>query len=457
MRYFAQPTSSHSLDDGVGDESYELSNYVNNEADALPTQFQSIDEQFTTEKSDKSNDIPSLKDVFTEERHFFNNNDKVLAPSHSLRHRQNTFPRIISFEGVKDNWVNYLRGESDDEKRFIHISDKALKEQERLLDSDDFSYRDPLYEGECVPMQKWQETSFPNCNLFHELDYHGMSRTEEFEYYANGGYNHIFWLNETEKDDDPELVVKILKYGTEYTDRNFDRVRRDGLILERLTKSPHVLDTYGFCGFEVLTPYADGGTLSSKLRSWGHGKLKLSRKTRLKYAVEVAAGLAAVHDIDGEGLSSVAHGDLKGGQYLFQDGVMKLGDFNRGRFLRRNSTAPDTACTYTIGKNDAAFRSPEEYEYLPQTSAIDVYALGSILYELLTAKEVWYDTDTKKAQKYIRKGKLPEIDDEILESKDPVYVALKEAIDMCYVFDPQKRAKAEEVASFLQKSFSELS
>ena len=113
-------------------------------------------------------------------------------------------------------------------------------------------------------------------------------------------------------------------------------MRRDGLILERLTKSPYgkrctfffitmtftlllltfdvltssffcqVLNTYGFCGFDVLTPYADGGTLSSKLRKWGRGKLKLSPMTRLQYAVDAASGLAAVHDIDGEGLSSVA-------------------------------------------------------------------------------------------------------------------------------------------------------
>lgn len=72
-----------------------------------------------------------------------------------------------------------------------------------------------------------------------------------------------------------------------------------------------VLDTYGFCGFDVLTPFADGGTLSSKLHLWQRGKIKLSKKSRLHLAFEVAAGLAAVHDIDGEGLSSVAHGDLK--------------------------------------------------------------------------------------------------------------------------------------------------
>lgn len=218
-----------------------------------------------------------------------------------------------------------------------------------------------------------------------------------------------------------------------------------------------MLDTYGFCGFDVLTPYADGGTLSSKLHAWQRKKIKLSSKRRLQLAFEAAAGLAAVHDIDGEGLSSVAHGDLKGGQYLFLNGTMVLGDFNRGRFIRRNSTAPDTACPYTIGKNDAAFRSPEEYvKHSLQTAAIDVYALGSLLYEMLTGKEVWYDEHTKTAQKLIREGELPEIDEKFLKSENPVDVALREAIDMCYKFNPEDRAKPGEVAAFLEKAYLKL-
>ncbi len=156
----------------------------------------------------------------------------------------------------------------------------------------------------------------------------------------------------------------------------------------------------------------------------------------------MSASLAAVHDIDGEGLSSVAHGDLKGQQFLFLNDEMKLGDFNRGRFLRRNSTDPQTACTYTIGKNDAAFRSPEEYKYEPQTSAIDVYALGSILYLLLTGYEVWHDTDVEQAQKFIIEGRLPTIDDELIQSDNPIDLALREAIRMCYIYDPKDRASA---------------
>jgi len=66
-----------------------------------------------------------------------------------------------------------------------------------------------------------------------------MSLTNEFEYLTHGGYNDIYYLRQKDIKDDPELAMKILQYGTDYSDRNYDRVRRDGLILERLTKSPY--------------------------------------------------------------------------------------------------------------------------------------------------------------------------------------------------------------------------
>ena len=154
--------------------------------------------------------------------------------------RSLNFPRVTFLEGSQGNWFkHFLRGKSDNQTRTIFIDERARNEQERLLDSDDFSYRDPLYEDDCVPMQKWQETSFPICNMMHELDFYGKARSDEFRFWAKGGYNQIFYVDEKDKKDDPRLAMKVLKWGTEYSDRNFDRVRRDGLILERLTKSPY--------------------------------------------------------------------------------------------------------------------------------------------------------------------------------------------------------------------------
>ena len=72
-------------------------------------------------------------------------------------------PSIIMYMDTKERLESISSDDRD--KRTIYISRRDLNEQKRLLDSDDFSYRDPLYEGDCVPMQPWQETSFPNCNL----------------------------------------------------------------------------------------------------------------------------------------------------------------------------------------------------------------------------------------------------------------------------------------------------
>ena len=211
---------------------------TSNEANAAvptSTQSKSNDEQFTEEKSDGAADDASSLRGNSNDRQFFNQKKVDGAPPVHQQQRQAHVPRMISFDGSNDNnTFNISRGERD-----IYISKLARKEQKRLMDSDDFSYRDPLYEGECVPMQKWQETSFPNCNTIHELDFYGKSRTDEFEYWQHGGYNDIFWIDEKDKKEDPELIMKILQYGTTYSDRNFDRVRRDGLILERLTKSPY--------------------------------------------------------------------------------------------------------------------------------------------------------------------------------------------------------------------------
>eukprot|EP00591_Stephanopyxis_turris_P009308 CAMPEP_0195514316 /NCGR_PEP_ID=MMETSP0794_2-20130614/5746_1 /TAXON_ID=515487 /ORGANISM="Stephanopyxis turris, Strain CCMP 815" /LENGTH=341 /DNA_ID=CAMNT_0040642539 /DNA_START=299 /DNA_END=1324 /DNA_ORIENTATION=+ len=325
--------------------------------------------------------------------------------------------------------------------------------------SDDFEHSraDSLYEGDCAPMQPWQEMSFPTCNTFHELDMSlGGLVQWSFAYYTSGGYNDIFKVYQPNRDDQ-EFVMKDLQYpDTEYTERNFDRVRRDMLIMERLTSSPYIMDIYGFCGFASMVP--NGQDPFDRLEIRRNKNDSMSQMERLELATTASRALADAHNIDHDGISSITHGDFALKQYMEVNGKIKMGDFNRGRFLRWNNKLKEP-CTYTIGHNDGTFRSPEEYEYLPETSAIDVWALGSIIFEILTGRPVWRHEKPKVAQKKIIKGEFPPFPEEVKDiedSDDPVDVILLKAIKMCYIYEPKDRPKAGVVAKFLQDNFDRL-
>lgn len=57
--------------------------------------------------------------------------------------------------------------------------------------------------------------------------------------------------------------------------------------------------------------------------------------------------------------------------------------------------------------------------------------MGLIPYEMPTGNEAWHDVDAKEAQENLMERKMPAIDEKIRKSRDPVDLALREAIGMC--------------------------
>jgi serine/threonine protein kinase len=160
-------------------------------------------------------------------------------------------------------------------------------------------------------------------------------------YVTHGGFNDLFEWRERYVDSttsggevgtSQSLAVKILQYEKDYSERKFQIVNQDAVTLERLTKSPHIYDVYGYCGFVYIVPFMTNGNLADKLSEWRHGEIEISSRERLQYALDMAWGLRDLHNIDGDGVPSATHGDLKEHQYLFRDdGRLVLGDFNKGR------------------------------------------------------------------------------------------------------------------------------
>ena len=75
----------------------------------------------------------------------------------------------------------------------------------------------------------------------------------------NHGFHRDVW-----KMKDPHggnIAFKNQQFEHYFTPWNFDRHRRDALEMERLTKSPHVVDIFGFCACAGVPEYSKGGDI----------------------------------------------------------------------------------------------------------------------------------------------------------------------------------------------------
>jgi len=168
----------------------------------------------------------------------------------------------------------------------------------------------------------------------------------------------------------------------------------------------------------------------------------------LKVAVDVASGVAEAH-LFVDGMATLAHADLKPEQFLLADGVYKINDFNCCRFLTRSRGNATEACPFQKeDKWKGRYRSPEELNGKNMTEKIDVFALGGILYYVLTGKKPFaLDAGPKKKGLYdkIRDGDLPFIPSHLQNSTHPAFDVIFQSIQKCWAFRPEDRPSSKQI------------
>jgi len=322
---------------------------------------------------------------------------------------------------------------------------------EAYYDNDDHMAENPYADHpECVPMHEWQTASYPSCHALHEMELDGA------DFVANGFFRDVWVINTTYSTDaGPEQVaVKTLRLRDssklDYDARNFHRHNVDAIAYERLTASPYVMNIFGYCGMSGIFEFAPDGDLSDALSDGN----TFTKKERFKTALEVTRAVSDLHNFNRR-VPAIAHSDIWHSQFVkTKRGVYALSDFNRAQFLFWNSTSNDASCPYfyqhTNGYN---FRSPEEYSYGAQTEAIDVYSTGNILFTLLMDKwpyeDLYKEKNTGAVSKHIVAGDRDALSTELLESTDPIDVAIRTAMNMCWIHDWRERPSAKDVADYL--------
>lgn len=96
------------------------------------------------------------------------------------------------------------------------------------------------------------------------------------------------------------------------------------------------------------------------------------------------------------------------------------------------------------------------------TEKVDVFSMGHIFFRLICGHEPWNKLEPggrpskELVNTKVRKGELPYIPEEVIQSKDPEVVAIREAMLACYTFEPEKRPSAREISKALQSALDTL-
>jgi serine/threonine protein kinase len=233
------------------------------------------------------------------------------------------------------------------------------------------------------------------------------------------------------------VAVKVLS-SRHLTDDDFrERIRAEALAAAGLSH-PHIASVYDFGeslgSHRERVPYVvmellDGRSLADMVSDG-----PLAPRQAMRICAEVASALAAAH------ARGIVHRDVKPGNVMVTPNGAKVVDFGIAAAAGELADFESAAIMY----GTPAYLAPERLEDGPAVTATDVYALGLLLYRLLTGHLPWSaETTTQilRAHVYVEPKSLPR--------QSGLPAAVSALYQRCLEKDPANRPTAAEAARIL--------
>jgi eukaryotic-like serine/threonine-protein kinase len=218
---------------------------------------------------------------------------------------------------------------------------------------------------------------------------------------GSGGSGVVFLANDTLLQR--PVVLKLLKRGSQTP----EQVRATQLREARLASAidhPNVCAIYEV-GEEddeayIVMQYVPGKSLD-KVIAEGPASVQLV----LSSGMQMADGLSAAHTL------GIFHRDLKPANVMLTDGgLIKILDFGLARQLKRDNVDFDPSmsqqpvtpafagATYTARGGTIAYMAPEQFVTGQSSVQSDIFALGLILYEMVSGRHPFHRPDAQELQ-----------------------------------------------------------
>jgi len=177
-----------------------------------------------------------------------------------------------------------------------------------------------------------------------------------------------------------DVAVKVLPAGSLANEKTRRRFKQEAQALARLNH-PNIATIFDFDCEEttdfLVMELLSRQTLADKLLAG-----PLPPNVVIKYGIQMAEGLAAAHQ------HGILHRDLKPGNLgLTAEGKVKLLDFGLAKLLTTEPADVTQSMTGAgLAKGTLAYMAPEQLRGENIDTRVDIYAAGSVLYEMATGK-----------------------------------------------------------------------
>jgi eukaryotic-like serine/threonine-protein kinase len=223
---------------------------------------------------------------------------------------------------------------------------------------------------------------------------------------GEGGMGAVYRARDTVLGRD--VAIKVLSPDAAGDPDLAPRILREAKVASRLNH-PNIVTVHEFAHAGdvefIVMEYVDGDPLSERIPPGG---LPVDRV--VEYAAQIADALAAAHD------AGLVHRDIKPGNVMVgRSGRLKVLDFGLARPLpaapaaetQQASTQWMTRPGITAGT--VGYMAPEQIEGKPADARSDVFALGVVIFEMLTGQRPFRGDSVWAAMQATLVGSAPDV------------------------------------------------
>ncbi|KAG7153641.1 serine/threonine-protein kinase Nek8-like 1 [Homarus americanus] len=194
---------------------------------------------------------------------------------------------------------------------------------------------------------------------------------------GRGAYGNVYLYRRL--SDHKQVVIKKIPLES-ITTAECELTKNEVRVLAML-QHPNIIEYYENYldnnTMMIVMEYAPGGNLYDYLRSHGEGNL-LQEENVLHLFCQLVHGMQHIHE------SNILHRDIKSNNILLDRShrIVKIGDFGISKILSSKSKAHTVVGT-------PCYLSPELCQEKPYNQKSDIWALGCVLYEMLTLRRAF--------------------------------------------------------------------